>query len=200
MASSGGNHPHQRPRQKRPSQRQNHRRQTRPPALFPQPVDPLKDHHQNRERSHHAVHGVKAVGPHGNHTAYGQKQQPGHQQVNGVHFRKILLSVVGMCKPFRETEQKQRRGQSPQHTEPFRNPPRESEDVMNVIQNHQQKRRPFQRRAAQSPGFSELFFCWHDTLSFPLFVLFNWYNNIIIHSSQKVKQKKAVPDETSGTA
>ena len=70
---------------------------------------------------------------------------------------------MGMGEALHSAEQKQRRGQPRQHTEPFRYNARKFKKVVNVIHHHEHQRNSFERRAGQA----EFLLC-HNNNSFTL--------------------------------
>ena len=71
---------------------------------------------------------------------------------------------MGVCKALHGAEQKQRRTQPPQHSEPLRDDPSEFKKVMDVIQHHHQKSDEFKLCSRQTLLFLQRFFHLRDLL------------------------------------
>ena len=53
--------------------------------------------------------------------------------MNPIYFCKVSSPVMGMAESLRQAEEEQRCGQPPQHAEPFGDPARKAEDVMDMV-------------------------------------------------------------------
>ena len=132
------------------------------PALA-QPVDALPDDAEQHQILKNGVHRVEAVpaaeGPCIDH----EKFHRAHRSTDGPDAQKVAPAVMGVGEALNSAEQKQRRGQPRQHTEPFRHNARKFKKVVNVIHHHEHQRNGFERRAGQA----EFLLC-HNNNSFTL--------------------------------
>ena len=146
-------HRHQKRRYHKRPQKNAQDRGCAPDISFcPQPVDPLPNDAEQRQRLEDRILRIKSVAPAQQSPVHHKELNGCHAGSNGPNAQKIALSVMGMGKALHCTKQKQRRTETPQHTEQLRHHTGKCKKVMDVVQQHQDQCDAFQRRAGKS-GF-----------------------------------------------